>query len=177
MVAETFWLRINISAYLTDWSFESPAFGKLQNVKNYRTMTQRILNIIIFFWLPVGAIAQNDLSIDSTYKFMIYTLQIGSSFEIIRDSRGCFHRKSDTLQIYRTNDGLYANIGCKTIMLNGNSLENYRKFEFELLNNAHNGGCTTVENYSLRTNSFHVLLVSDNSCQWRGFDKYIMTLK
>ncbi len=148
-----------------------------QNVNNNKTMPQRILTIIIFFWLPVGAIAQNDLSSDSTYKFMIDTLQIDSSFEIIRDSRGCFHRNSDTLKIYRTNDGLYANIGGKVITLSGNSLENYRKFEFELLKNAHNGGCTTQEDYSLRTNSFHVLLVSDYSCSWRGFDKYIMTLQ
>lgn len=140
-------------------------------------MTQRILNIIIFFWLPVGAIAQNDLSSDSTYKFMIDTLQIDSSYEIIRDSYGCFHRKSDTLKIYRTNDGLFANIGGKAITLSGNSLENYKKFEFELLNNAHNGGCTTQEDYSLKTNSFHILLVHDNTCSWRGFDKYILTLQ
>lgn len=148
-----------------------------QNVNNNKTMTQRILTILIFSWLPVCAFAQNDLSSDSTYKFMIDTLQIDSSYEIIRDSYGCFHRKSDTLKIYRTNDGLYANIGGKVITLSGNSLENYKKFEFELLNNGHNGGCTTQEDYSLRTNSFHVLLVSDNSCSWRGFDKYIMTLQ
>jgi hypothetical protein len=117
--------------------------------------------------------AQDVKQIDSVEVLIIDTLSIGSSYEIIRHSQGCFHNYRDTLKISRKNDGLYVSMKGNEIKLETKLLEKYKIFERELLYEFHLGGCTTVDEYILKTKSFEVLLLNDDSCKWNGFDNFI----
>lgn len=137
------------------------------------TMTKRVLHIIIYLVFPLMVNAQDVKLDDSNVELMIDSLSIGSSYEIIRHSQGCFHNTHDTIKISRMNDGLYISLGNTELSLQGKLLKKYRTFEFELLYGIHNGGCTTVELYILKTNSHMVPLLNDSSCKWDGYDNFV----
>lgn len=136
-------------------------------------MSIKLIIILFFFGLPLIVNGRGSNHKDSTKVLMIDTLGVGSSYEIIRYSRGCFHSYSDTLLISRKDEGLFITIKNNELSLEGKLLQKYRVFEEELLYQTHEGGCTTVDQYILKTSAFHILLSYDESCHWRGFDKLL----
>lgn len=104
------------------------------------------------------------------------TLSLDSEFYIIMESRGCFHHYQDSLRIFRTTEGIFAQARGKTLALNGKFLDDYRLFEFDLFNNDRSDhNCTTNDTYSILTKWYHIEIAIDRSCEWRGLQKLLDT--
>ncbi len=132
-------------------------------------MKKNILQLLVIFSFSLNLGAQELNQNDSIKVLMMDKLEIGGSYEIIFQSRGCFHNYSDTLKISREYDVYYFSTGKDRLILEGEFLKKYRRFEYELLYVNHFGGCTTSDYYILKTNDEEILLLIDGSCDWDGF--------
>ena len=105
--------------------------------------------------------AQNDSS-KETYIPFIDLLQVGEDYEIVIQSVGCFHKKQQSLFIFREVDSFVAILNDSEITLNQTKINTLRKFEKQL-KYVSPGGCTTVDTYTLKYGS-EQQVYNDDTC-------------
>lgn len=104
------------------------------------------------------------------FKPIIYTLKPNESYQIIMESKGCFHGIKDTLIIKNENHMYTAFFRSKQKILSGNELIMIAQFEHELKNiDSKNCKCTTIESYTLLYNKYQKT-ITDDCCQWNGYN-------
>lgn len=129
----------------------------------------RILTFFIFISafslfaqsIETPVIPEVNVSIDSLGEGEWFVLEYASS--------GCFHFVRDSIKIKKEN-GLYflAYQDGAFKLLNDSELSIIREFEYELQKERANG-CTTVEEYWVRTPDERIKVCTDGSCHWGGW--------
>lgn len=91
-----------------------------------------------------------------------------NSVVIKYNSQGCFHKISDSIKITNIN-GIYL-ILYKNIekQINKRQLDSLIKFESQLYAIPSDGGCTTIETYSILFDN-KIKVIKNRSCVWSGW--------
>ena len=130
----------------------------------------------IFCWC---SFAQTNTNIQTPKKevsnsTIIDQLKNGEQYGISINSSGCFHQRSEVLQISRKNNQYTLVHGERKKILKQTDLNILRKFEKELLN-VKKGLCTTTDTYVISYGSL-VVQYTDGSCRWQGGVKLMAQL-
>lgn len=102
-----------------------------------------------------------------SYKPIIDQIQDKENYQILMQSKGCFHSTADTLIISRKNSTYYATWANKKKTLTQADIDAVRHFEIELNYMADAGFCTTADTYVIIYKNIRKKII-DGSCRWNG---------
>lgn len=134
----------------------------------------RITVLSIFICLATFDLhAQNTTKSNTGQQLFIDTLQVGSSYQIIFHSTGCFHNYWDTLSVSRNSKNYFLKYKNQETTLKRKNLERYKQFEQELRFDSHEGLCTKRDQYLIKTHNLEETITMDGSCHWDGFENLL----
>lgn len=143
-----------------------------------------LLIIFISFGHTFGQIVNNTTTIVKIDEFeynhgkrntFISQLKNNESFILNYHTQGCFHSTGYKLIFSKKNDLYYVTFNNKKSELKTEQIEQIRKFEKKLNRIRKFGGCTTTDYYELIYGD-EIFKVTDETCDWNGYDKLIEDL-
>ena len=95
------------------------------------------------------------------YSFnSLSALKNSDTIKITFSSKGCFHKRDETLMITRQDKLLVAKLigeeNTKSVTLNQSGIEAFKRFENEIRELEDNYGCTTVDTYTIISKSWTI---------------------